>query len=105
MGLEKDTRGTARSERGCCPCLRGAESPLLIAFSCCLPAALDEDLESDFHWDARQLPRFGDGAGALESKRNREIPGSAAAAPPTLSHILRKGGFLRQLLQIAGRRG
>lgn len=56
--------------------------------------------------DSCRLP-FGSGCGAGRScgLGTGKIPCFAAATPPNLSHILRKGGFLRQLLQTAWRRG
>nr|CAI9694861.1 unnamed protein product [Rangifer tarandus platyrhynchus] len=76
------------------------ESPPLTAFSCCPPAVLGKDSGRDYHWDALTAATFPSEGSVgredhLHEERGRFL---AAAAPPNLSHILRKGGFLRQLL-------
>ncbi|XFF86613.1 hypothetical protein AB1E18_012832 [Capra hircus] len=76
------------------------ESPPLTAFSCCPPAALGQDSGRDYHWDALTAATFpSEGSVGRQDHLHEERGGFlAAAAPPNLSHILRKGGFLRQLL-------
>ncbi|XP_072832000.1 uncharacterized protein [Vicugna pacos] len=68
-------RRQRRSQRGCFPCLKGAESPPLTAFSCCPPAALGEDSQRDFHRDALTAAAFHSKwvwGGEIVWMRNRE---------------------------------